>query len=698
MARSNKASPDGATVTRGAAAGKTFKVPAAGDELIQWLTAKRDQGKPIMAANQMKLNMAFVLGHQWVTWDDRLRSYRRPTVDAADPNAPVRLTSNKIGGIVERTISKLTKNVPNPECRPVSNNDNDVDGARVGTGILAHELYRLHWNSRLQKFLFWPVTVGWGYAHPWWNPEAGAYVGDDAEEGGEEVFEGEVCIDWIAPFDLLVDPSADTMDEARWCIRVTTMSREAAWEKFDVAISGGEPARSLTHEVQALGLVGEDATGNPSQDWVTVYQLWMKPCKAAPQGKVITWAGTEIIENMSFPYDHHELPFIQCDLIPGFSREGRTFVTDLISPQTDYNDSLSREATIRRQLSPKYIGAIGQIDPQRITSRVEVLQYMPGFGDAPHLEMPNAAWAQQFEIGMARNSADMGERAGVSEASRGEAASSAPAASIMALQETDDTKMFISATQLSQFIATAGKQILLLCKQYWKEERTVRVWSDDNMLAAFRYQGADIQSGLDVHVSAESALPRSKAARAQLFLELAQRYPDLFDPQTLMSLLDVPQADLITQSLDIQTRTQHREIAMLLRGEEPEVKGWHDHVIHLKVINDFRCSLDYYNLPMLDQARIDAHAAVHEMLVLKQMGVQIPTPGGPGSPEAAAQAAQVDQGRGGQNTLPEAPGAQGPQQAPAGPSTEELAGIGGPQQPGRVPNMPVDQQAASMGG
>lgn len=703
MARSETTAPAGGTVTRGAAADKLFQVPTSDRDLIQWLTAKKDQGKPMMPYNQMKLNMAMVLGFQWVTWDHRMRAYRRPTIDIQDPNTPVRISSNKIGGLVERTIAKLTKNVPEAEVRPVSDNDNDVDTARTATRILAHEQDRLDWNVWLQSALRWPTALGFGYAHPWWNPDGGDKIGQD-EDSGETVMEGNVCLDIVAPFDLHVDPSAATMKEARWAVRTTCMTREAAWEKFGVALTGGGEARSLTHEVQALGSTGQVDPAHPSEEWVNVYQFWMIPCKAAPNGCVITWANQEIIEKkMKFPYDHGELPFTQCNLIPGFSREGITWVTDLLPLQTDYNDTLSREATIRRQLTPKFIGAVGQVDPQRITSRVEVLQYMPGFGNPPHLEMPNGSWAAQFEMGMARDEKDMGDRAGMNEASTGKAASTAPAASIMALQETDDTKMFLSATCLASFIKATGRQILLLCKQYWTEERTIRVWSDDNTLAAYRYMGADIDEALDVNVSSESALPRSKAARAQLFLELAQRYPDLVDAQVLMKLLDVPSTDLITRVLDEDTREQAREIGDMLKGEEPEVKPFHNHTIHLRVLNSFRKSLDYRKLPKDQQAIFDAHAAVHEMLVLRQQGVQIPTPNPIMSQQSMAQSIEAGQPGGPGGAPAQPPGGAGAVPPPGGPgmsdqSIAQSAGIGqAAGQPGRVPNMPVDQQAASMG-
>ncbi len=171
-----------------------------------------------------------------------------------------------------------------------------------------------------------------------------------------------------------------------------------------------------------------------------------------------------------------------------------------------------------------------------------------------------------------------------------------------------------------------------------------------------------------------------------------------------MNLLEVPGTDLITRTLDEDTRLQWREISQLLAGEEPVVRPFHNHVIHLKVMNSFRKSLDYERMDVLDQARFDAHAAIHEMLVLRQQGVQLPTPSPVMDPVALQQAAQVAAGPAGAY-VPQS-GAQAPPQAapqPGGsamsePAIAQAAGIGqGAGTPGRVPAMPVDNQAAAQG-
>jgi hypothetical protein len=137
------------------------------------------------------------------------------------------------------------------------------------------------------------------------------------------------------------------------------------------------------------------------------------------------------------------------------------------------------------------------------------------------------------------------------------------------------------------------------------------------------------------------------------------------------------------------------------------VRPYDNHVIHLKVLNDFRKSIDYENLPIDMQAHVDAHAAIHESLVLRQMGIQVPTPsptqdpvaltqaqmaaGGPASSPSSSATAPPP-GPGGQS-----PGPPGQQTTTALPQTAQLAGIGGAGQQGQVPGIPIDTQAAATG-
>jgi len=306
------------SVSSGPIADANFKLPKTDAQLISFCEKRLRQGRAIMPVNQQKLNMAFFLGFQWVTWDHRMRAYRRPTVDIQDPNTPVRLSANKIGQFVRTRIARLTKNIPEPQCRPVSNTDGDVASAKVGTRVLNHELDRLGWNTLLQRFMLWDEVVGWAFLHPWWDAKRGDKVGT---LDGDDLYKGDICLDIVAPFEWSVDPSSinPDMSDALWCIRVNTLTTEAVWDRWGIQVNGGA-ARSLSMEVHALGSVGQAEPAAQAESWVNVYQMWMKPCRAAPDGAVVTWTGTKIIDKqMKFPYQHGQLPFIQLNQLPGLA-------------------------------------------------------------------------------------------------------------------------------------------------------------------------------------------------------------------------------------------------------------------------------------------------------------------------------------------------------------------------------------------
>jgi hypothetical protein len=688
----------------------SFLAPTKPDELIEWAKRKLDKGRARVPEQQMRLNMAFVLGHQWVVWDKTRGQFIRPSTRANDPNPPVRITANKIGGIVERQIAKLTKSAPLPETRPSSNSDDDVDAARVSTRILDHEMNRLQWDSMLTTFYFWPTTLGFSYMHLYWNPDDGEPIGED-DDG--ELMKGEINVDIVPAFELSVDPNARTMEDALWCVRTTTWSKEAVWEKWGKIPVAPEAGRSLADEVFSLNSGDSSISlaqrrGAHGDDFIQVHQLWMRPSRAVPKGIVMTWSGSTILEGpLDFPYNHRKLPFIQFDLLPGLgTREGRTWVTDLIPLQTDYNDARSREATIRRLLTPKILTPTGSIDPNRVTARVEVITYNPT-GPEPKMMIPDSGWMSQYEAGMQRADAEMGERAGQQDVSSGRTPSSSmPAAAILALQEADDTKLAISAKQLAASIERFGWQLLMLTRQFWTEERVVRTWSDDNTLETYRYKGADVGAQLDVYLSSESAMPKSKSARASLALDLNQRQvPPFNDPRTLVRFLEMPGSDFIMDALSVDAKQAQRENGDMVNGTHVEVHDFDNHAVHITEHNNFRKSRDYERLDVKLRGLFDAHVAVHHEVVVGQaaaaaqqaLGPQTaPTgPHGPGSTGAGDYINPLT----GQPSDPVqvATGEQPSSLAFGDANIRQQAGIGGPGQPGAVPGIAADQQAASTG-
>jgi hypothetical protein len=624
------------------------RVPTDRKELLAWANKRLDEAHGLVE-RECYLNLAFMLGQQWVSYD----AVKRTLLPAAaprkgDPNAPVRIKINKMGALVERTISRLTKSAPIPECRPVTNEDDDISAAKVGTRALQHEMNRLHWGALLPRLYFWVMPLGWSFLHIYWDPEAGSEAGED-EQG--TVKQGEIAAIVVPGIEVKVDPNAKAWDEVRWCVRSCNMTREAIYEQYGITDveAGGARVRDLAEDVASLmaGNVPDATAQNQHRkvERIGVHQLWIKPGgRARPEGLVLTWAGGTILEGpMPFPYEHGQLPFIPFSLLPGVGfAEGRTWLGDLRDMQKDYNDARSREATIRRTLVPKMAAARGQIDANRLTSRVEVIDYNPT-GPEPRWLATPSNWMEAFELAMARADAEMGDRAGQAEVSQGRAPAGAPAAAILALQEADESKLAISAKEMAESVERLGFQVLMLIRQFWTEERLIRAWSETGKLDVHRFNASDLPAQLDVHVSAESMMPKSKSARAQLALDLWDRQI-LKDPAAFIRMLEMPGIGFLQEEFDLDIRQADRENERMMFGETVPAEDWHTHAVHIQGShNRYRKTPEYELWDDEAKARMAQHVLEHYAWLQYQTmgglpggvaGGMIPGPGGGGGEEA----------------------------------------------------------------
>lgn len=687
-----------------------FVVPDDEDKLISWLDKKLDAGRRDLPKMAMKMNLAYVLGHQFIVWDPQSRAFVQAKTKNNDPNAPVRIKANKVGGIVERFIARLTKSAPETQCRPVTDDENDINAAKAGTRIIQSELNRLQWEDWLVRHYFWPTTHGFAYAQIVWDPNGGQEIGTVVSEGstkGKSVKEGLITLESVPGFELVVDPSAVDMLTAKWAVRTKTLTREAVWEAYGQVPAGASPERTIADEVNALSAGSSDDL----EENIAIHQLWMVPCRAAPEGLVVTWSGTTILEAAKpFPYKHKRLPFVQFDLLPGLgSRLGRTWVDDLIPLQADYNDARSREATLRRTLTPKLVSPTGSIDPNAIGSRVEVIPYAP-VGDKPAWMIPDSGWMAQHETAMNRADMEMGDRAGQSDVSSGKPSSaSMPAAAILALQEADDTKLAITYKLMAAAIKETSWHILELVRQFWTEERLVRTWSEEGAIEVRHFSGADVSRQLDIHVNVETGVARSKSAMTQLAMELWSAGV-ITDPRHLLRLIKVPGADFLAEAWNIDSRQAQRENEYLQLGQSIEINTFDNHMVHLTEHDNLRKGEEYAKIArrasegdpeaIAIKANIDGHAQAHYELVMQQLGVPTP-PGSDFNPEAAAAGSLG----GGEYIDPTTGMPPNPTMVAAGATPSALsdssiakrAGIGGPGQPGQVPGIDADTQAARQG-
>lgn len=681
---------------------------------------------------EAKRNLAFYRGYQYLVnaGTSAQPTLKRALPDDEDPHSRVMITINKVGPQVDRLVAKMTKGNPVPECRPVSQDEKDVSGAQVGTRILASENQRLDMALKIIRLYYWVVPCSTAFLHMCWNDKDGPPVGKGSKD--QPLFKGNVDVNIVPHFQIVMNPDAPDMHGARWCIHELAMTADEIYEEWGVEVPSDAPRlNTLTDEMSMLGMTSR-TTSDTDTEKFSVRRLWLPKGKSrsCKDGMKFVWCGEKALEDrIDFPYDHNHLPFAQFNFLPPQeSAWGTTSITRTIEMQKDYNHARSREADIMDRLVPFLVAAQNQVDPDLFGDLVQILTYR-GAAPPPSYVTPPDGWQNMWERTMDRADHEFGEATGITEAAKGGLAGTSPGVTVLAQQEAAAEPLHVPAKELTKGLSEYGWQHLMLVKQYWDEKRLVRTWSEAGKLEVERFSRADLSSQLDVHVSPESALPRSKAGRAELAIQLWQNGL-VTDPRVFVRMLELPSTDVLAKSFDEDVKHAERENDMLAHCEltstkqpqidpdtgqpvidsldgrpvmedvpvfegMPEVEDWHNQEVHVAVHNSYRKTDEFQKSSDVVKAAFEAHVNVHmEIMGSRQQAQQQQTmmaAGGP--PGAGAAPGGPAQELGG--LVP--PNMDGSQRPPV-PDITRLAMMGGRAgHPGRVPGVSPDDQAAAMG-
>lgn len=635
---------------------------------------------------------------------------------------------------------------PAIETRPVSMDPDDIGVALSASRISAHEDDREH----LQALYPWLLTnvfpAGVAFLRLSWNANKGRLISNPGGSDGEgPLRQGEIETTVVPHSELSIYPhDVRNIRDATRVIHSSAMTEEQIHDRYGRGIQTkgkGSSPRVFTAE-QDWSVFEEQHQGSPSKrsnrrdidTYYAVRQLLIPPgrSRANPNGLIVTASGTTILEDPVEWTDYYDeldtFPIAQCNLYPSSSWWGETWVSDLISEQMDYNLALTIERELERRIFPKGFYAEGSMNPEETSARAEWIPYDPAFSpNPPDFWAPDGSFLKQHEIVMERAMRHFGLRTGLNEAAFGDMAGSSAAATAIALQEAAAEPLAIPAKEFEACLEDFGRIRLQLIQQFWREKRMVRTQSESGVLQVRELKGSDIGGELDIRVSVESALARSKSVRGKLILEAYQASQQQSGPNgegamdlaTLFRLLEVPNADVMIGPMMAEERLADREHDTIItdglkipipsrleqgngRNEKinkmmevlPQVHWWQDHPLHIRKHKQFLVSLDFYSLSKEKQAKVRALMEVHMQLHQHFM-------------QSQAQAAQGPEGQGqpspGGNG--ELLGPQGtPLQTAAGqqaaniPAATEIAMQGGRAgEPGQVPGLDVDTMLDRLG-
>lgn len=562
------------------------------------------------------LNRAFYQGQQWAFWNPKMLRVEDIPTDAG-PKWKVRLQSNQIKPGLANYVAMLTKTRPVITAEPDSGSDTDVKAAQMGESLFDWLWDDKQLNSKLASGLFEAGLSG-GYWKITWDALAstpmtftigpdGAPIQDEdiasvfidqlAQEiaqsaqqdpqaaqqlqasgmspedlarklANKTVYLGDIRIDVMTSENVLLDPAANSFEEAVWVICKHNMDPdelEARWGRPNGEKIQPNAIRS-TDSPAPLPFV-EDR--KPPTTLREVFIMYIRPCPALPDGRYVAWVEgpNVILEDRVWPYPFRKLPLVK---IPGLYRPNSPYddpiVTEARSLQKDYNKTLSQIVEHKNlTLRPQMLAPVGSIKQQLTTEPGAVWEYNPVANQVPQWRDMPALPAYVFEH-LATIKGSLDDLFMRVPTNRDQLPARTDTGTVLeGMAEAVSDQLSTIVTNLEDSLALAGELMAALAQEYYIEDRLIKIRGQGGSVQVKKFKGADIAGGFTFRPRYGTGLPRTRAGKQAAIIDLVTA--QLIDPKTAMKHLDLADLKGVQAKLAADEDQAYREHDKLMRGE-----------------------------------------------------------------------------------------------------------------------------------
>lgn len=632
-------------------------LPSEAADIVSWVRKKYTKCKDQRTKfeKQWYTNLAFYFGKQNIAVLD----HKTTGIRVVTPNAPywrARPVVNKIRPVVRKERAKLLSTEPTAYVIPASSEDKDMFAAQAGESIWRSLYDQENLHGVFTSAVFWVSITGSGFVKVWWDPE-----GNDEFNS----MPGKIAYESVTPFHLFFPDMEQTdLEKQEFVIHASLKSVDAA--KFAYPDVGELKPTATSEAIMDTGFMHLIGADDPPLESVEIIECWIKPgqCAKFPTGAMITVVGEKLAQYVEgWPYLHGKYPFAMIRHIDTGGFYGDSIVTDLISPQREYNRTRGQIIESKNRMSkPQLLAPKGSVNPSSITTEPgQVILYRAGFNPPQPLPLQNLPNYVLDEL--ERIKADMDDISGQHDVSRGGVPPGVTAATAISyLQEQDDTMLSLTMRNVERAVEKVAHLTLNYVVQYWDAQRMVKVTGADGSFDVVAFMGADLNQNTDIRIERDSALPTSRAAKQAFLMDLMKM--GFIDPNRGLELMEVGGLNKLYDQMNLDKRHAQRENIRLQQMDEmqagmfmenvsfykaqaerdpegmprnpetgeplPEppmppnttVNTWDNHMVHIQAHNDFRKTQSFEVLPDPIKAVFEAHVKQHEMVVQQQMMMQ----------------------------------------------------------------------------
>ena len=470
---------------------------------------------------QWELNMNFLMGNQHCALT--------PRGDLAVEDKSFywqnRGVYNHIAPILDSRLARFEKVAPEISVRPKSDDDKDVASAFIAEKLVAEAFKRCDFPAVTKKVTTWSETCGTGFYKIVWNSNGGNKIG---QVNGQDVFEGDVDILPISPFEIFPDSIYNSdLADCKSLIHAKAMGVKEVKEKYGVILQGGNV--NVNRLVSENNYTTEKSMNGVLKDAVIVIERYVKPSKEHPNGRLDTVAGGKLLYSGDMPYingnnESRDFPFVKqiSFAVPGMFF-GTSIIERLIPIQRAFNAVKNRKHEFMNRLSMGIMKVEdGSIDIDDLAedglSPGKVLVYRQGSTEPKLMEdMSMPADFNEEEMRLLNEFVTVSGVSDVSSSSSNASLSSGSALEI--LMEQDNSRLVTTAEYIRRSFIDVSKQIIRLYAQFTVGTRVISKQGDFGKIKVYYADKQAIKSD-DAYLESENELLYTNRQRKEMIFKL----------------------------------------------------------------------------------------------------------------------------------------------------------------------------------
>lgn len=538
---------------------------------------------------------------------------------------------NHIAPIIDSRVAKLTKMKPIMSVKAAGAEESDVKNAKLATALVNSSYQRLSLGDVISKTTGWSESCGTGFYFIGWNPDAGKLLG---EVDGKKVFEGDVVVESVSPFEIYPDSLCyENIESCESIIRARAMKTADVERLYGITVAG--------EDVKVFG-VDKAATGKSIvHDSVLVLEKYERPTADFPDGRLIVACEKTILYMGELPYvngveGRRGFPFVKQNSIDKAGCFfGMSMVERLIPVQKAYNAVKNRKQEFLNRLTMGVVAVEdGSVDTDELAeeglSPGKIIVYRQGTN--PPALMGTGTMPTDLNREEDRLLNEFILLSGVSEFSRStDVAAGTSGVALQLLIEQEDARLNAVTENVRSAIRETAKHMIRLFKQFATSTRLLRTAGEQGKVELYYFNSSDLGSD-DVVFDTESELSYTPAQKKSAVYELidAGLLTDdtgKLSERTKAKLLEILGFGSIDNTLDIESLHINKADEENLSGFKKPigVDEYDDHELHIAEHTRFLLSAESEGVRKNPETKENAleHLRAHKTMAAENAAEQL---------------------------------------------------------------------------